>query len=123
VHQREVRDHPSDQDADNTVITADAVQTQNSTTATGTPAYAYSTDGKNEFQRYPASGNACSSSTITVTLSPNRRPPTHASGEYERERTAADSVESKPADDDRERSRRRSGRRTASTVADVALYY
>jgi len=41
----------------NTVITADAVQTQNSTTATGTPAYAYSTDGPISAVRQP-SGSA-----------------------------------------------------------------
>jgi len=54
----------------NAVITADGVQTQNSTTGTGTPAYTYSTNGTT-FSSTAPSGSACSSSSIAITLSPN----------------------------------------------------
>jgi Neisseria PilC beta-propeller domain len=54
----------------NSVITADGVQTQNSTTPIGTPAYTYSTDGTS-FSGTQPSGNTCPNSSIAITLSPN----------------------------------------------------
>jgi len=108
----------------NTVITADAVQTQNSTTATGTPAYAYSTDGTN-FSGTQPSGGACSSSSIAITLSPNPKttnntPVVNTSGSGTAltlwspnpQTTTGGTVTSTF-----------SAGGTASTVADVALYY
>jgi len=108
----------------NTVITADSVQTQNSTTATGTPAYTYSTDGTN-FSGTQPSGTACSSSSIAITLSPNPKttnntPVLNTSGSGTAltlwspnpQTTTGGTVTSTFT-----------AGGTASTVADVALYY
>jgi type IV pilus assembly protein PilY1 len=108
----------------NSVISADGVQTQNSATPTGTPAYTYSTDGTT-FSGTQPSGTACSSSSIAITLSPNPKttnntPVVNTSGSGTAltvwspnpQTTTGGTVTSTF-----------SAGGTASTVADVALYF
>ncbi len=108
----------------NTVITADSVQTQNSATPIGTPAYTYSTDGTN-FSGTQPSGGSCASSSIAITLSPNplttnNTPVNSTSGSGTAltlwspnpQTTTGGTVTSTFT-----------AGGTASTVADVALYY
>src|SRR3989441_3381409 len=106
------------------VIDGGTFQTQNSTTPIGTPSYTYSTDGTN-FSGTQPSGSACSSSSIAITLSPNPKttnntPVVNTSGSGTAltlwspnpQTTTGGTVTSTFT-----------AGGTASTVADVALYY
>src|SRR6266480_2151694 len=105
------------------VITADGIQTQNSTTATGTPSYTYSVDGSSFSSTPPTT--TCSKTAIAITQSPNpltanTTPVVNTSGSGTAltvwspnpQTTSGGTVTSTFT-----------AGGTASTVADVALYY
>src|SRR5439155_13375634 len=107
-----------------TVITADGVETSNTTGGATIQPYQYSTNGT-AFSTTQPSGAACSSSSITITLSPNPKttdntPVVNTSGSgtaltlwSPNPRTTTGGTVTSTF----------TGGGTASTVADVALYY